>query len=105
MDDQASKGLIVVLDIEMQGVEQMKAHPSIDARYVFIKPPSLEVLEARLRARGTENEEDIQGRLTQAQVELDFADSQGSYDKIIVNDNIETAYKELEEFVFGPASR
>lgn len=101
IDDQASKGLIVVLDIEMQGIKQMKANPSIDARYVFIRPPSLEALEARLRARGTENEEDLQKRLAQAQVELEYADSQGSYDKIIVNDSIETAYKELEEFVFG----
>ncbi|KAE8153596.1 P-loop containing nucleoside triphosphate hydrolase protein [Aspergillus avenaceus] len=105
IDDQASKGLIVVLDIEMQGVKQMKANPSFDARYVFIRPPSFEALEARLSARGTENEEDIQRRLTQAQVELDFADSPGSYDKIIVNDSLERAYKELEDFVFGPRSR
>ncbi|KAJ5302291.1 hypothetical protein N7508_007154 [Penicillium antarcticum] len=101
IDDQARKGLVVVLDIEMQGVRQMKANPSIDARYVFIKPPSFEALEARLRARGTENEEDIQKRLAQAQVELDYADSQGSHDKIIVNDNIESAYEELDMFVFG----
>jgi guanylate kinase len=105
IEDQASKGLVVVLDIEMQGVKQMKANPSIDARYVFIRPPSLEALEARLRARGTENEEDIQKRLTQAQVELDFADCPGSYDKVIVNDSLERAYKELEDFVFGPKSR
>lgn len=90
-----------MLDIEMQGVKQMKANANIDARYVFIRPPSFEALEARLRARGTENEEDIQKRLAQAQVELDYADSQGSYDKIIVNDSIETSYKELEMFVFG----
>lgn len=97
--------MIVVLDIEMQGVKQMKANPSIDARYVFIRPPSFEALEARLRARGTENEEEVQRRLTQAQVELDFADSPGSYDKVIVNDSLERAYKELEDFVFGPRSR
>ncbi|GES58624.1 guanylate kinase [Aspergillus terreus] len=101
IDDQTSKGLIAVLDMEMQGIKQMKANPSIDARYVFIRPPSFEALEARLRARGTENEEDLQKRLTQAQVELDYAHSEGSYDKIIVNDSIETAYKELEDFVFG----
>lgn len=89
----------------MQGVKQMKANHSIDARYIFIKPPNFEALEARLRARGTENNEDIQRRLTQAQVELDFADSQGSYDKIIVNDSLEAAYMELEDFVFGPKSR
>ncbi|KAL4907385.1 hypothetical protein BDW74DRAFT_176154 [Aspergillus multicolor] len=101
IDDQASKGLIAVLDTEMQGVKQMKANKSIDARYVFVKPPSFEVLEERLRVRGTESEEDVQRRLAQAQVELEYADSPGSYDKIIVNDSIERAYKELEIFVFG----
>ncbi|KAJ5297310.1 hypothetical protein N7508_007559 [Penicillium antarcticum] len=57
--------------------------------------------QASKGARGTENEEDIQKRLTQAQVELDYADSQGSHDKIIVNDSIESAYGELDMFVFG----
>lgn len=94
-----------MLDIEIQGVQQMKANPSIDARHVFIRPPSLEVLEARLKARGTENEEDIRRRLTQAQVELDFADTPGSYNRVIVNDSLERAYEELEDFVFGPRSR
>ena len=99
--DQTSKGLVVVLDIELQGVKSIRADPSIDARYVFIKPPSFEVLEARLRSRSTEKEEDIQRRLTQARVELEAS---GFHDKIIINDDLERAYKELEEFVYGPAS-
>lgn len=78
----------------------MKANPSIDARYIFIKPPRVEALEARLRGRGTENEEDIQQRLVQAKVKLEYADSQGNHDKIIVDDSIEKAYQELDEFVF-----
>lgn len=101
IDDLASKGLVVVLDIEIDGVKQLKTNPSIDARYIFIKPPSFETLEARLRGRRTESEEKIQERLVRAKVELEYADSQGNHDKIIVNDNIEEAYKELEEFVFG----
>jgi guanylate kinase len=103
--DQTAKGLVVVLDIEIQGVKQMKANPSIDARYVFIKPPSFETLEARLRSRGTENEEDIQKRLAQAKVELEYADTQGVSDKIIVNDDLEKAYEELDEFAYRPASQ
>ncbi|KAJ5189963.1 Guanylate kinase/L-type calcium channel [Penicillium cf. griseofulvum] len=59
----------------------------------------MRALEARLRGRGTEKEEDIQKRLARAKVELEFADSQTN-DKIIVNDNVETAYWELDEFVF-----
>ncbi|KAJ5092777.1 Guanylate kinase [Penicillium angulare] len=97
--EQTAKGLIVVLDIEMNGVRQMKANPSIDPRYVFIQPPSMAVLESRLRGRGTESEEDVQRRLAQAAAELEFANAQTG-DKIIVNDDLETAYRELEEFVF-----
>jgi len=103
--NQQANGLVVVLDIEMQGVKQMKADHGIDARYVFIKPPSFEALEAQLRGRGTENEEDIQKRLTQAKVELEYADTLGVHHKIIVNNDLEKAYKELEKFVYTPASQ
>jgi guanylate kinase len=74
--------VVVVLDIEMQGVRQLK-DSGIDVRYVFIRAPSFEVLEERLRARGTEGEEDVQRRLAQVRVELEYAE-EGAYDKIIV---------------------
>ncbi|PKY09075.1 guanylate kinase [Aspergillus campestris IBT 28561] len=102
--DQVAKGLIVVLDIEMHGVRQMRENSGsssgVDARYVFIRPPSIEALEARLRGRGTEREEDIRKRLAQARRELEYAE-QGVHDRVIVNDDLDRAYKELEEFVFG----
>lgn len=98
--DQTVKGLVVVLDIDMQGVKQVKASSDIDALYVFIKPPSFEKLEARLRSRSTEKEEDIQKRLAQAKVELEYADTPGVHDAIIVNDDLEKAYQELEEFIY-----
>ncbi|KAE8349421.1 P-loop containing nucleoside triphosphate hydrolase protein [Aspergillus coremiiformis] len=103
--DQMEKGRVVVLDIEMHGVRQMKANPGIDARYVFVKPPSFEALEARLRGRGTEGDEDVRKRLAQARVELEYADAQSGVDKIVVNDDLEVAYRELEAFVFGEVSR
>ncbi|DAA73704.1 TPA_exp: Uncharacterized protein A8136_4138 [Trichophyton benhamiae CBS 112371] len=97
----AEKGLIAVLDIDIQGVKQLKAASSIDARYVFIVPPSLECLEARLRGRGTEAEEDIQHRLSKAITELTYADIPGFFDKIIVNDDLNSAYDELVQFAHG----
>lgn len=63
--EQTEKGKVVVLDIEMEGVKQIKAS-SIPARFVFVAPPNEEELEKRLRGRGTEKEESIQKRLTQA---------------------------------------
>lgn len=98
IETQTAKGKVVVLDIEMEGVKQVK-NSSIDARYVFVKPPSVEELEKRLRGRGTEKEESIQKRLTQAQNELAYAET-GVHDIIIVNDDLEKAYKELVDFVY-----
>jgi len=102
--DQTEKGLIVVLDIEMDGIKQMKADHSIDVRYVFIKPPSFQTLELRLRSRQTENEVQIQNRLAQAKVELEYAETPGAYDKVIVNDDLEKAVRELDEFIYRPTS-
>ena len=73
----------------------------VDARYVFIAPPSFEALESRLRGRGTEKEESIRKRLEQAKLELDYSKTEGVHDTIIVNDDKEVAYRELEAFIFG----
>ncbi|PWY89799.1 guanylate kinase [Aspergillus heteromorphus CBS 117.55] len=97
--DQIAKGRIVVLDIEMYGVKQMKENPTINARYVFIAPPNFEALEKRLRGRGTEKDEDVTKRLAQAKNEIEYANT-GVHDRIIVNDDLEKAYEELKEFIF-----
>jgi guanylate kinase len=81
-------------------VKQIKK-TTLDARYVFIAPPNFEALEARLRGRGTENEESIQKRLTQARAELEYSTTEGVHDKIIVNDDKQRAFEELDEFVYG----
>ncbi|KAL7624179.1 guanylate kinase [Parahypoxylon ruwenzoriense] len=99
--DQSAKGRVVVLDIEMEGVKQIKKS-GIEARFVFIKPPSFEELERRLRGRGTEDEASIVKRLDQAKLELEYANTPGVHDFIIVNDDVDKAYKELEDFVYKP---
>lgn len=85
------QGKICVLDIDVQGAESVKA-ANIGAQYVFIKPPSMQELEDRLRGRATESEEKILKRLANAQGEMAYADKPDFYDKIIVNDNLENAY-------------
>ncbi|ELR09046.1 hypothetical protein GMDG_03632 [Pseudogymnoascus destructans 20631-21] len=94
------EGKVVILDIEMEGVKQIK-NTTLDARYVFIAPPNFEALESRLRGRGTEKEESIQKRLQQAKAELEYSKVEGVHDKIIVNDDKQKAFEELNEFVFG----
>ncbi|KAF5869857.1 putative cell division control protein 10 protein [Botrytis fragariae] len=95
-----------------QGVKQIHAlTPPFPARYVFISPPSTadlspyQVLEKRLRGRGTEKEESIQKRLEQAKLELEYSKKEGVHDKIIVNDDLEVAYKELEDYIFGKGGK
>ena len=92
------KGRICVLDIEMEGVKQVK-QTDLNARFVFLAPPSVEELEKRLRGRGTENEDSLKKRLAQAEKELEYARQEGAHDKMVVNEDLETAYRELEEWV------
>lgn len=71
---------------------------SLNARYVFVKPPSMEELAHRLRLRNTDSEEAVRKRLETAEREIEYANT-GVHDRIIVNDDLEKAYAELEEFV------
>lgn len=103
IEEQSSKGKVVLLDIEMEGVKQIK-QSSIDARYIFIAPPSIDALESRLRGRGTEQEASIQKRLAQANNELEYSKTPGVHDIIIVNDNLDKAYEELEQYIYKTAA-
>lgn len=81
----------VVLEIEVQGGAQIKKLVP-DCVSVFIAPPSMEVLEKRLRGRGTEEEETILKRLDTARRELTKA---GDYDYVVVNDRLEDAVDDM----------
>ncbi|MCJ1452642.1 hypothetical protein MMC28_002985 [Mycoblastus sanguinarius] len=100
--DVAEKGRICVLDIEMEGVKQVK-RTDLNARFLFLSPPSMKILEERLRGRGSDKEEDIRKRLDQAEKEMAFA-KEGVHDKVVVNDDLERAYKEVEEWVVDGGS-
>ena len=91
VEEQLKKGKNVILDIEVQGAMQIK-EKFPDALMVFVIPPSIEVLLKRLRARGTESEEVIQRRITQAKTECTYMDR---YEYIVINDDLDTAVKEM----------
>ncbi|KAF2840624.1 guanylate kinase [Patellaria atrata CBS 101060] len=100
VEDIAKEGKICILDIEMEGVKQVASHANFPRpRFLFLQPPSVEILEQRLRGRATDSEEAIQKRLKQAEVEMEFARSGGIHDKIVVNDDLDTAYKEARDFI------
>ena len=95
VEQQLEKGLNVILDIEVQGARNI-VNMIPDAVSVYMIPPSYEELEKRLRGRGTETEEQIQGRLQTAIEEAKAADF---YRYIIVNDNLEVAVNELDAII------
>jgi guanylate kinase len=90
-----SAGRSVVLEIEVQGAQQVRAAMP-DSVQIFIAPPDPEVLRERLRLRGTDSAEAIDSRLETAELELAV---QGDFDHRIVNDNLQRATAELEEIV------
>lgn len=80
-------GKIAILDIDIQGALQVKERLP-GAHFVFLMPPSEQVLESRLRSRGTETEEKIQVRLRNAQGEIQFAKERHDFfDRVIVPDD------------------
>ena len=91
VDRNRSAGKSVSLEMDVQGALNVrKVFP--DAVLVFIEPPSMEVLEQRLRGRETESEESLRLRLADAAGELELAPR---YDERIVNDDLERATSEL----------
>jgi guanylate kinase len=88
-------GAPVVLEIEVQGARQVRESiPGAVA--VFIAPPSLDALRARLVGRGTDSREDVDQRLRTAERELE---AQPEFAHVVVNDRLEQATEELEGIV------
>jgi guanylate kinase len=90
-------GVPVLLEIEVQGARQVRTLvPS--ALLVFLKPPSWEELERRLRGRGTEPADVIQRRLDTARIELAAEDE---FDEVIVNTSVDAAAEALAALMLG----
>jgi len=98
VQDVLDSGKICILDIDVQGVKAVKK-TDLKPRFVFVKPPGMEVLEARLRARGTETEESLAKRLGAAAAEMEYGEEKGNFDVIIINDDLEKAYEGLRDFI------
>jgi guanylate kinase len=90
-----SQGLDVLLEIEVQGGAQVKKKRP-DAVGIFILPPSLAVLEHRLRKRGTEDEKTVRRRLDAARREIPQA---AQYDYVVVNDAFENASERIRQII------
>lgn len=90
-------GHVIVFDVDVKGGVNLKKYFGDQALSVLIKAPSMEVLEARLRGRGTDSEEAILERLGKASSELEFAE--GKFDVDIINDRLEETFANSERIV------
>lgn len=96
VDRIAANGRVALFDVDVKGGVNIKKFYGDKAMSVFIQPPSIEALKARLEGRGTDAPEVIQTRLDRASFELTFAPQ---FDKVVVNDNLETAEAEVVALV------
>lgn len=96
LDAPLQRGHDVLLEIEVQGARQVRERRG-DARLIFLIPPSMAVLEARLRQRGTESEAAVAGRLALARREIAVAD--GLFHYAVVNDDLERCVADVCEIL------
>ncbi|PIE61667.1 MAG: guanylate kinase [Desulfobacterales bacterium] len=98
VQDQLALGNSIILDIDVQGGRQIM-ETDLDPVSIFIMPPSLEVLEQRLRGRGTDSDAVILTRLKNAKIEMAQHDA---YTHVVINDRLEDAVTELTD-IFATA--
>jgi guanylate kinase len=96
LDAAIASGHDILLDIDIQGAQQIRAKYPRDAVSIFVLPPTLEELAGRLRGRATEDESKIQHRLQKAREE---AEAYPEYDYLIVNAEISKSVAQLETIV------
>lgn len=101
VEEMLGRGFDVILDIDVQGAEQIRRRVP-DAILIFILPPSREVLEARLQTRNLNHPEDIERRLRNAAIEVQLYER---FDYVVVNDDLDRALAQVEAIIVGERCR
>lgn len=101
VEELLSQGFDVMLDIDVQGAEQVRRRVP-EAILVFILPPSCQVLQARLRARNLNAPEDIERRLRNAAIEVQLY---ARFDYAVLNDDLDRALAQLEAIIIAERGR
>lgn len=89
-------GHVIIFDVDVNGGMNIKRYFGPDALAIFVMPPSVDVLEQRLRSRGTETSDAIVRRLARSAAELDKSDL---FDVTVVNDDLETAVNQTRQII------
>lgn len=101
VDDMLAEGKTVILEIEVQGAMKVRSmYP--EGAFVFVLPPSMDILRERLKGRGTETDEVIEQRLSRALEEIVLAPK---YNYLLVNDGLEEAVCTMEKIIDADRSR
>lgn len=101
LDGVLATGRDVLLDIETTGALNLRQSVA-DACMIFILPPSAAALEQRLRGRGKDSDEQIRIRMQHARHELELY---GAYDYLVMNDDLELAYRQFESIILATRAR
>lgn len=101
VEELLAQGLDVMLDIDVQGAEEVRRRLP-EAILIFIMPPSCEVLEARLQARNLNAADDIERRLRNAAIEVQLYDR---FDYVVLNDELDRALALLEAIIIAERCR
>jgi guanylate kinase len=89
-------GKHVIFDVDVKGGVNLKKAYGEKALSIFVKAPSIEELERRLRERGTESEEKLSARVFKMKFEMSFQDQ---FDYVLLNENLDVALEEAEQLV------
>lgn len=100
VQDALKTGKLFILEVDIEGVKALSTLEGFKPIFIFIKPPSKQLLIERLSSRGTESVEALKRRLDRADDEMKFAEN-GSvqFDLILVNDDLEETYANLKRFL------
>ncbi len=102
LDGMRAEGIDVILDIDTQGAKQIQQKERDRAIFIFIMPPSMEILEERLRNRKSDHEDEIRRRMQRARDEMrDYT----LYDYVIVNRDFERALVEIRSVIIAERRR
>ncbi len=102
LDGMRIEGIDVILDIDTQGAQQIREKYRDRATFIFIMPPSMEILEERLRNRKSDREDEIERRMQRARDEMrDYT----LYDYVIVNRDFEHALVEIRSVIISERRR
>jgi guanylate kinase len=95
VEEQIASGKTVLLDIDVQGGERLR-QSDMDGVFIFVLPPSMDILATRLRERETDSEDVVRGRLQRASEEMEHAQH---YTYAVVNEDIDAAYATIRAII------